>query len=176
MNGDTPPEIWRFALALYRAPGVADACLALQDRHGADVVLLIGLCWLAWRDSAVCDAAQIAELDAALAGWRAEIVLPLRALRRRLKPRLADLPASASAARDRIKDAELAGERVALDLFAAAADRLGPSQRADSSHDAALRTLRCYIDGLDAANRAETAPFVRSLAVATDGLDRASFA
>jgi uncharacterized protein (TIGR02444 family) len=176
MNGDTPPEIWRFALGLYRAPGVADACLALQDRHGADVVLLIGLCWLARRDSAVCDAVQIAELDAALADWRAEIVLPLRALRRALKPRLADLPESAAEARDRIKDAELAGERVALDLFAAAADRLVPSQRADSSHDAALRTLRCYIDGLDAANRAETTPFVRSLAVATDGLDRTSFA
>jgi hypothetical protein len=32
---------WAFCLTLYRAPGVADELLALQDRIGLDVSLLL---------------------------------------------------------------------------------------------------------------------------------------
>ena len=37
---------WRFSLRLYRAPGVGDACIALQETSGVDVNLLLFLLWL----------------------------------------------------------------------------------------------------------------------------------
>lgn len=37
---------WRFSCAVYAAPGVAQACLELQDTHGADVNLLLLAAWL----------------------------------------------------------------------------------------------------------------------------------
>ena len=38
---------WDFSLALYRKPGVAAACLRLQDGPGLDVNLLLYACWTA---------------------------------------------------------------------------------------------------------------------------------
>jgi uncharacterized protein (TIGR02444 family) len=75
---------WRFSLRFYRVPGVADACIALQDGCGVDVNLLLFLLWLA------CDGRQVANADARrvcseVASWREEVVVPLRNLRRRLK-------------------------------------------------------------------------------------------
>jgi uncharacterized protein (TIGR02444 family) len=41
----SPPDdpFWRFSLDLYGRPGVAPACLALQDEAGADVNLVLYL-------------------------------------------------------------------------------------------------------------------------------------
>ena len=130
MTATPPPDIWTFALALYRQPGFADACLTLQDEHGADVVMLIGLCWLARRDGGAPDVSAIATLDAALAGWRDAVIVPLRTLRRALKPRLAGLPPAAGEARERIKEAELASERRRGGARRNAADRRTNRDRA----------------------------------------------
>ena len=40
---------WRFSLAFYRLPAVADACIALQEQAGVDVNLLLFLLWQATR-------------------------------------------------------------------------------------------------------------------------------
>src|ERR1700680_2972326 len=37
---------WRFSLRFYRQPGVADACIALQDARGVDVNILLFFLWL----------------------------------------------------------------------------------------------------------------------------------
>jgi len=37
---------WRFSLDAYGRPGVAAACLDLQDRHGCDVNLILYALWL----------------------------------------------------------------------------------------------------------------------------------
>jgi uncharacterized protein (TIGR02444 family) len=37
---------WRFSLAFYERPGVADALIALQDREGFDVNLVLFALWL----------------------------------------------------------------------------------------------------------------------------------
>ena len=39
-------EFWRFALGFYARPGVAPACLELQDRHGKDVLIALYCCWV----------------------------------------------------------------------------------------------------------------------------------
>src|ERR1700730_7719791 len=75
---------WRFSLGFYRQPGVADACIALQDGCGVDVNILLFFLWLATAKRQVSPAA--AQAVCAQAGsWRDDIVVPLRALRREIK-------------------------------------------------------------------------------------------
>ena len=42
---EQPASLWNFSVHTYGKPGVADACLALQDRHGLDVNVLLFCCW-----------------------------------------------------------------------------------------------------------------------------------
>jgi uncharacterized protein (TIGR02444 family) len=58
--------LWSRAEALYAQPGIAAACIALQDRWGLDVNLLL-LCAVA----APIDAARLDRMLAAAARWRA---------------------------------------------------------------------------------------------------------
>ncbi len=75
---------WRFSLALYGRPGVADSCLKLQDEAGADVNLLLLGFWRAEQGLAPWNAAEIAALAAAIAPVN-EVLRPFRAARRGLK-------------------------------------------------------------------------------------------
>jgi uncharacterized protein (TIGR02444 family) len=80
---------WDYSVELYRHPGVEAACLELQRRHGLDVNLILLCCWQARRGVAL-DRALLARAGDVVASWQAEVVRPLRALRHRLKARLAD--------------------------------------------------------------------------------------
>ena len=42
-------RFWRFSLALYARPGVAEALIALQDRAGLDVNLILFGLWVGTR-------------------------------------------------------------------------------------------------------------------------------
>ena len=75
---------WRFSLALYARPGVAEACVDLQDRHGVDVNVLLFLLWLAATGRRL-SAGEVKAVDDRVDAWRAAAVVPLRALRRKLK-------------------------------------------------------------------------------------------
>lgn len=80
LNAD---DFWEFSLALYCREAVANACLSLQDRRGADVNLMLAICWLARSGYTVSDAALESGL-AATASWAESILRPLRAVRRSL--------------------------------------------------------------------------------------------
>ncbi|MHA7874324.1 TIGR02444 family protein [Roseivivax sp.] len=114
-DADSPAEdLWRFALAVYGASGVSAACLELQDRFGADVPVLLTALWMGRRGRAL-DAAAMAALDGVVADWRAEMVQPLRALRRRLKSGPAPAPSDTTEAlRSEIKRAELSAEKIEM--------------------------------------------------------------
>ncbi|MCM0019982.1 MAG: TIGR02444 family protein [Tagaea sp.] len=99
-------DLWGFAVALYARPGVAEACLALQDRHGADIPLLLAIVWHAERGRGAPDLRRWRAVSAA---WRDAAVLKLRGLRRALKGR-----AEWEKLRTRIKRLELAAERAQL--------------------------------------------------------------
>ena len=117
------PDFWSFSLDFYGRPGIAEACLELQDRHGLDVNLVLYCCWHG-------DILTHARLQAAIdltAPWRAELVQPLRALRRRLKPGFPPFPeADVQALRKRIADAELEAERLQQQALDALARQDGP--------------------------------------------------
>lgn len=109
-----PPEtpFWRFSVTFYAMPGVAPACLVLQDESGVDVNLLMYLLWSASRGRALA-AQDVRSLDGRLARWREVAVVPLRTLRRALKTSAPLVePAAAERFRTRIKGIELEAERL----------------------------------------------------------------
>jgi len=113
---DSP--IWMFSLRLYESGGFSAAAITLQDECGADVDVLLYLCFLADRGRAV-DQAQAAFIDAGVRAWRDEVVKPVRALRRRLKAGVQPVPlATSEAIRDAAMKLELECERAELDALA----------------------------------------------------------
>lgn len=106
---------WTYSWSVYHEPGVREACLALQEREGIDVNLLLFCCW-AGRNGHTLDASQIDMLRDATAAWQRELVLPLRRARTWLKS-LEGLPEpppqpDAATLRRSVKDAELESERI----------------------------------------------------------------
>ena len=102
---------WAFALDFYGRPGVAEACLAIQDQLDTDKVELIIVLY-AWSqlDMSLSEA-QGAELRASMHDWRETTVLPLRYIRRALKPPRSEMPdVTKEILRDQVKRAELLAE------------------------------------------------------------------
>lgn len=111
MTTESDSPFWGFSLALYGGPGVADACLSLQDRHGLDVNLLLFCCWAGAQGRAL-DASDVARLLASVEDWQRSVVRPLRQVRRRLKGLAAAESGRLGDLRRAIKDCELAAERI----------------------------------------------------------------
>jgi uncharacterized protein (TIGR02444 family) len=111
-----PHPFWNFSLELYAGEGVAEACLDLQERRGCDVNILLFCCWLAASGRPTLTADRLRAILKASDAWQAEIVRPLRAVRRLLKDRpwpeteLVAMPETVDAVRRRVADAELAAE------------------------------------------------------------------
>src|SRR5262249_36756946 len=135
---------WRFSLRLYRAPGVADACIALQEGAGVDVNLLLFLLWQATQRHAFT-AGNVAALQRPISGWRETTVIPLRNLRRALKsPPGLVAPGTAEAFRTRIKAVELEAERLQQEAMYELAARLPPGRDATSPAEAARLNVAAY--------------------------------
>jgi uncharacterized protein (TIGR02444 family) len=116
MSSATDPEAaWNGIAALYADPEVAHALLRRQDEEGLDVVLHLFARWAAAQGRAL-DSAELAAADMLVAPWRAEVIAPLRALRRSMK-RMADDPSRREAVRDKVKAAELAAERAQVQML-----------------------------------------------------------
>lgn len=124
---------WDYSLKAFRTDGVAPALIALQDRAGAHVNLLLFCCWAASEGIAIDP--KLLRLAKENAGaWQSEIVEPLRALRRRLKGGFHGFPADeVEALRKQINGLEIEGERIEQGRLAALA-----SGRPRASADARL--------------------------------------
>jgi uncharacterized protein (TIGR02444 family) len=135
---------WRFSVKFYAEPGVAQACIDLQDQAGVDVNLLFFLLWNAAQGRALSDA-EVKELDRGFGAWRDLAVVPLRELRRALKsPPAAVAPDAAEGFRTRIKAVELEAERLQQEAMYALAQSGPLGQAADSKVDAARRSVAAY--------------------------------
>jgi uncharacterized protein (TIGR02444 family) len=152
MTGDTlalDGPHWTFALRLYGQPGVAEACLLLQDRLGVDVNVLLLSAYAAVERGIGLDAGDLRDMDSLVAPWHGEIVAGLRQLRRRLKSGPAPAPCEATERlRTQIKSAELHAEQIEQAVLARWLDRRcagrQPSQ-VDIGH--ALQTVVAYFAG-----------------------------
>jgi uncharacterized protein (TIGR02444 family) len=141
--GGAENPFWRFSLGFYRAPGVADACIALQDQAGVDVNVLLFLLWNATLKKQM-SAAAVRDLDARIGPWRKAAVIPLREIRRALKtpPSVVDAGA-AEAFRTRVKAAELEAERLQQQTLYDLAPSLS-FEAAQSASDAARASVEAY--------------------------------
>ncbi|MFA5600510.1 MAG: TIGR02444 family protein [Phenylobacterium sp.] len=114
-------SLWDWAVAAYERPGVADACLELQDAHGQNTCFLLWAAWSGAADPGLLEhAAETAQV------WENEVVAPLRRVRRDLKsptPPVAD--ADRETLREQVKSTELAAEKSLLEALG----RILPARR-----------------------------------------------
>lgn len=119
-----PDGLWAWVLNAYARPGVADACLELQDAAGQNVPLLLWAAWTAWTGRRIDTDAREAACDTARI-WEDSAVAPLRAVRRTLKVRAVDMDDDdRGAVRAQVKAVELDAERrllLALEALSPAA-------------------------------------------------------
>ncbi len=132
----TAEQFWTWSLAFYGKPGAAAACLALQDGQDADVSILLLLLFAASLGLEALECDDIARLDAAVLPWRMQTILPLRALRRALKP------AGEDAVRRHVAAAELEAERSAQRKLMQALPPLPPG--GGTATERAATSLRHY--------------------------------
>lgn len=105
-------RFWQFSLDFYARPGVADACLELQDSADVDVNVLFFVLYLAAQERQV-GRGDVARIDAGIKAWRDEAVVPLRTLRRRLKTGIAPLASTETESlRSAVKRIELEAEHL----------------------------------------------------------------
>ncbi|MEE2566545.1 TIGR02444 family protein [Hyphobacterium marinum] len=104
----TDNPFWDWSLDCYASPGVKDALLVLQDRHGLDVNLMLWCLWLAEKGRepgpALSPAIDIAQ------DWTRRVTGPVRSARR--EARKAD---DAADLYQGLLSCELAAERVLQD-------------------------------------------------------------
>jgi uncharacterized protein (TIGR02444 family) len=110
---------WDFVLRLYGADGVEPACLALQDEHGQCVPLLLWRAWTLAEDRPV-DEDLLASAISIARAWHADVIEPIRAVRRRLKAPLPPVDDDARLKfRQDISRRELTAERLLIDTLEA---------------------------------------------------------
>lgn len=141
---------WDFSVWAYGEPDVEKSCLALQNRLGADVTMIMFCLWLAQRGTSGGYLARY--LGAAIKlsrDWQRSFVEPLRGCRTNFKEFIANTDMgveeadTAHALRDRIKQCELDMEQLqmlamsSLVIDEAPLDELRPIalQRADAQNN-----------------------------------------
>lgn len=143
-------SFWDFSLAVYSKPGVPDACLELQDKHNADVNVVLFMLWVADRGRRL-SGEDVGTVISLTADWQRDVVRPLRLARRFLKAPAAEWERHETAAlRARIKANELEAERlqqcVMADFF-----RDHSMGQADAFNAATLANLEMYAASLGVA-------------------------
>lgn len=123
-------DLWTWTLTAYKTPGVAQACLSLQDHNEQNVPLLLWAAWVAVTGRRPDEETLEAACDAARA-YDTVIVSQLRAVRRTLKAPIPDVDNDhREALRQQVKALELDAERrLMLELESLAPAPSGPPRR-----------------------------------------------
>ena len=122
-------ECWAFALAVYARPGVAEACLTLQNEAGVDVMLLLTTTFAAVKHRVLLTPDEIRALDETCRLWREQIVWPLRTIRTELKTGPQPAPSEATEQfRSQVKALELAAEKLENQLLVECLPRRPPEK------------------------------------------------
>jgi uncharacterized protein (TIGR02444 family) len=130
--------VWEWVLEAYARPGVPDACLTLQDEFGQNTSLLL---WAVWAEAA--DPAVLSRAAEAAERWEALALVPLREVRRALKPPCPPVPDDArEGLREDVKAAELRAERVLMETLERLAGEASGGAHAFDALKAASRAWR----------------------------------
>jgi uncharacterized protein (TIGR02444 family) len=111
-------RLWDFATKLYARPGVAPACLTLQDQHGVDVNQLMFAAWMGFDRGILMAPQEIAGAALHVQIWVGHVVNPLREVRRRMKnSALSSFHPASSELREQVKGLELHAEKLQLEAL-----------------------------------------------------------
>lgn len=140
-SGASPrTPLWDFCLDVYGQTDVEQECLALQERFGVDVNLLLFAAYAGAVEGIALSESETAEASETIADWHGDVVRSLRKARQALKAssrRIAsELAGPAEALRAAVKTAELESERIELSLLSA---WLSAGVRERSDREEALR-------------------------------------
>jgi len=141
---------WRFSLRSWRAAGVQQACLGLQERCGADVNLLLYCAW-AGQEGRRLDRRSLGVAMRRVGAWQSEVIAPLRLARRGLKQQRAASAAALLAPdfRKRLAALELELERAEQALLADLGAQWTPARVATPPRQAIAASLACYLGLLE---------------------------
>ena len=133
---------WQFSLVVYTAPGVAQECLALQERYGVDVNVLLFCAWLACARQVTLTPHDIDAVRAQVGAWHERVVKSLRVARRYMKT----VPGGHVAAlRGRVKVAELEAEQIEQAILFGCAEERWPAGGAGPLADILRENLETYL-------------------------------
>jgi uncharacterized protein (TIGR02444 family) len=161
MNDLPRSAFWDFSLDFYRRHGVAESCLALQDRHALDVNLLLACLWLGAQGRILSRAGLERAMDQVEA-LHSQVVRPLRAARRALKPLAnSEIPLAAplERLRTRIKALELEAEHL---------EQL--------TIEAAMAGVETAAGAVQTACHANVNAYLAALGIQPDGADKSALA
>lgn len=139
---------WIFSLALYEAPGVGEACLAVQDDLGGDVNLLLFCAWCGIVRGVRLSEAELARLEAIIAKWNVAAVRPLRLARCSVKTLPIATDEAVAAFRKEVAAIELRAERIAQALLYREAP---PLTETEGAATIAAENIRLYAGQLETA-------------------------
>ena len=161
-------SFWNYSVRTYGKPGVADACLALQDRHGLDVNVLLFCCWFGCTRGLV-DESLWDRILTFSEPWAENVVRPLRAVRTWMKhtgcTQLDISKDQCIELREEIKRIELKAEQLQENTLQSLAED-SPFKSLDSTSQITCIMLnlksylrRCRVE-VDSASRADLACIV----------------
>ena len=144
-------EFWRFSLAVYSRAGVAEECLALQEKAGADVNVLLFCAWTGTQ-AIVLSRDDIEQALRLVVAWQDNVVRPLRGVRQSMK--VLDHHESESF-RTRVKSMEIEAEQIEQAVLFAYSKRLQSTRR--DMREAVIENIQGYL-GLKAGPKSLAAP------------------
>jgi uncharacterized protein (TIGR02444 family) len=147
-------SFWKFSVSVYDEHGVAQECLTFQDTQGLDVNVLLFCAWVGSVNRRMLTDAEFLLIEKQAEVWQAQVVTPLRLIRRRLKASFGD-DARVKNFRSEITRAELLAEQIEqAELFENATPRgSGPItdlERATRHNVATLLNRRGLALGIEA--------------------------
>lgn len=144
LQPDNP--FWTFTLAIYRAPGVSQECITLQDTLSIDVDVLLYVVWVGAAHKLVLGEQNFTAIDDYIRRWHTTVVRPLRAVRQAMKalPEMTD--DTVKTLRQDVAAIELRAEQIehAL-LHAALAELTAGAKSADTVEHAVRANVTAFI-------------------------------
>ena len=148
MSKFPPNDFWDFSCKVYARDGAADTCLRLQDEFALNVNVVLLCLWFGESGRGRFEADELDRVLSAVESWHKDVVLPLRAVRRRLKEGVRGTPRHLADDLGGVaSESELYAERVEQLMLHTAVSRPGVAMIDESGQagDAAYN-LRQYIE------------------------------
>jgi len=144
-------QFWDFSLSLYRKPGVADACLFVQDRYGLNVNLVLFCVWIADSGHGSLSVENVAAAVRRIMDWEQQVVRPLREIRRSSRHESLGVPEFLlETFQSQIETTELEAEHVEQLVLAEFTRSLPVADDVpDDPASVALHSLNTYVGTLD---------------------------